>query len=238
MGFAGVFLFLFSFASSFGTFYRFFLESFDCLGPLFWGEEGTLPTSPTSPNLYCISPDSQTVLHHTPHFEILPPCRWMVHHGGMLGWVEQHVTFGNLKLQWCNVQHPQPGQPSDSRCQPYLRYNGAPHGAPWETPLEWSNEHMIYINIIKYIYIHIFWFQKSWNKRDDFQMREMNFLNNFRLQPFRRLHGLSQNDPDCCENDMEMVDFLLVVLVPLPVLLGNTKPWNFDSSNPSSLENT
>ena len=69
-------------------------------------------------------------------------------------------------------------------------------------------------------------------------MREMNFPNNFRLQPFRRLHGLSQNDPDCCENDMEFVDFMLVVLVPLPVLLGNTKPWNFDSSNPSSLENT
>lgn len=121
--------FLFSFASSFGTFYRFLLESFDSLGPLFWGEEGTLPTSPTSPNLYCISPDSQTVLHHTPHFEILPPGTMNEgRHGGRLQVGPKNMGFVWKSETSKRMQRPTStaAQPSDSRCQPYLRYNGAP----------------------------------------------------------------------------------------------------------------
>lgn len=100
-------------ASLFGLYtFRLRFESFDSL-PFLGGWEHPTPNTQT-----CIPPDSQTVLHHTPHFEILRPSQ--------LG----HMTFGNLKLT--NDARPtlptSTAQPSDSQCQPYLRQKWCPHG--------------------------------------------------------------------------------------------------------------
>lgn len=110
----------------------------------------------------CISPDSQTVLHHTPHFEILPPGTderppwWQA-----AGWAEKHgvrLEIWNFKKDATSNIHSRPNLQihGANLTLDIIWYNGAPHGAPWETPLEWSNEHMIYINRIKYVYIYTY----------------------------------------------------------------------------------